>query len=317
MKLTEPKKIWLGSLAALVSTIFISSYSTFTKILLEQFSTYSLAAIAQLFSVITLAVFFGAYPAFKQIITLRYKVIWGLIGVGILSAVIQPLFLFNGLLKTSAINGVLISRTQMVMVSIISALWLKERITPKQIIGTIIMFGGAYFIATKGLTEGIQIGGGDSLLFAAAFFGALSTNVFKRFSSEVSPELVVLVRNTLGIILNLTIAPFIFDFSHDFSPIFNFRNFMILAVFSLIVIVGAQSLWYKAIEIIPANRASNIGMTSPLFGVLFAMAILGETLNWYHLFGGALIIIGLIFSTLHNQISPIHNKQLKARQWSH
>ncbi|QQR84084.1 hypothetical protein IPJ72_02735 [Candidatus Peregrinibacteria bacterium] len=73
MKHFMGQKLWFGSLAALVSTIFISSYSTFTKILLEQFSTYSLAAIAQLFSVITLAVFFGAYPAFKQLLTLPTK----------------------------------------------------------------------------------------------------------------------------------------------------------------------------------------------------------------------------------------------------
>ncbi|QQR84083.1 DMT family transporter [Candidatus Peregrinibacteria bacterium] len=225
--------------------------------------------------------------------------------------------MFNGLLKTSAINGVLISRTQMVIVGIISAIWLKEKVTPKQIIGTIIMFGGAYFIATKGLTESLQLASGDTLLFGAAFFGALSTNVFKRFSSQVSPELVVLVRNMLGIILNLTIVPFLFDFSHDFSPIFNMKNFLVLAFFSLIVIVGAQSLWYKSVEMIPANRASTIGMSSPLFGVMFAMMILGEKLSMYHLFGGSLIVIGLIFSTLHHQTNPEHNQQLKARNWSH
>lgn len=312
-----PKKLFLGSLAALISTIFIASYSTFTKILLQYFSTYSLAAIAQLFSVITIAFFFGALPEFKKLKDLPYKVVFGLIMVGLLSAVIQPLFLFSGLLKTSAINGVLISRTQMVMVSIISALWLRERVTPRQIIGTIIMFGGAYFIATKGLTQNLQLTSGDTLLFAAAFFGALSTNVFKRFATKVSPRLVVLTRNALGLLLNISIVPFIFGFQHDFTPVFDLKVFSILAVFSLMVIVGAQSLWYKAVEMIPAVRASTIGMSSPLFGILFAMTILGEKLTTFHLIGAPLIIIGLIFSTLHHQESDNHKNVLKARQWSH
>ena len=311
------KKVMWGSIAALISTIFIASYSTFTKILLGHFSTYSLAAIAQIFSVITMAFFFGAFPEFKKLKTLPYKVIWGLIAVGILSAVIQPLFLFTGLLKTSAINGALISRTQMVMVSLISALWLRERVTPPQIAGTVVMLGGAYFIATHGLTESLAWGSGDLLLFAAAFFGALSTAVFKRFATEVSPQLVVLRRNTLGILLNLSIVPFIFQFRHDFNPIFDVKVLAVLTVFSLTVIVGAQSLWYKAVEVIPANRASNIGMTSPIFGVLFAMGILGEKLTSYHMIGGVLILIGLFFSTLHHQANPMHGDHLKARNWSH
>ena len=311
------KKILAGSIMALISTVFISSYSTFTKILLERFSTYSLAAIAQIFSVITIAFFFGAFPEFKKLKDLSYKVIWGLILVGLLSAVIQPLFLFTGLLKTSAINGALISRTQMVIVSIISTLWLRERITPPQIIGTVIMLGGAYFIATHGLTESLSWGSGDLLLFAAAFFGALSTAVFKRFSTDVSPQLVVLTRNTLGVLLNLTIVPFIFKFQHNFNPLFDVKVLAVLTVFSLMVIVGAQSLWYKAVEIIPANRASNIGMTSPVFGVLFAMGILGEKLTTYHMIGGALILIGLFFSTLHHQGNASHGIHLKARNWTH
>lgn len=307
----------MGFLAALISTIFISSYSTFTKILLQDFSTYSLAAIAQIFSVITLLFFFGAMPEFKKLQDLSYKEIMAIIVVGILSAVIQPLFLFKGLLHASAINGVLISRTQMVMVGIISALWLRERVGVRQIAGTVIMFGGAYFIATKGLTQQIIIGSADSLLFAAAFFGALSTNVFKRYLSHVSPQLIVLMRNTLGMILNLTIVPFIFGFQHDFHPVFDKKVLMVLIFFTLVVIVGAQYLWYKSVEMIPATKASLIGMSSPMFGVMFAMGVLGEKLTWYHMFGGSLIVVGLVFATLHHIRHPNHHIHAKVKHWMH
>ncbi|MBN2087179.1 DMT family transporter [Candidatus Peregrinibacteria bacterium] len=311
------KKTTFGLFAALVSTIFISSYSTFSKILLEHFSTYSLAAIAQIFSVITLMLFFGAWSELKDLGKLKRKEMIALIFVGILSAVIQPLFLFNGLLKTSAINGVLISRTQMVIVGIISAIWLKERVGVKQIWGTIIMFGGAYFIATKGLTEQINIAGGDILLLGAAFFGALSTNVFKRYLTNISPQLTVFFRNLTGAILNLTLVPFVFGFEHNFSKVFDFNTFLIVCAFTLLAIVGAQYLWYKAVEMIPATEASTMGMSSPLFGVLIAMFVLQETLYLHHMVGGLLIVIGLILATLHNQKHPEHHKHLKAKQWVH
>ena len=204
----------------------------------------------------------------------------------------------------------------MVMVGIISALWLRERVTTDQIWGTFIMFGGAYFIATKGLTTPLTLASGDTLLLGAAFFGALSTNVFKRYLAEVSPQLVVLMRNFMGAILNLTITPFVFGFQHNFEKVFDKQVFSTLVLFSLLVIVGAQFLWYKSVELIPASKASSIGMTSPLFGVFFAMLILRDSFTYYHLVGGILIIAGLMFATLHvqNRVQQIH---LKVKQWIH
>lgn len=317
MRIKLKKSQWMGITATLVSTICISTYSTFSKILLQHFSTYSLAALAQLFSVITLLLFFGAVNEVKKLNELTYKELWAVIIVGLLSAVIQPLFLFQGLLKTAAINGVLISRTQMVMVGIISALWLRERISKEQIVGTIIMLGGAYFIATKGLSVQIELAGGDSLLLGAALFGALSTNIFKRYLTNVSPQLVVLMRNFLGVVLNLTLVPYIFQFEHNFSPLSE-KNILITAIlFTSIAIVGAQYLWYKAVELIPASAASTIGMTSPFFGVIIAIVVLGESLLFHHVVGGLLIIIGLIFSTLHMQQQTHHEKHLKAKHWVH
>lgn len=306
-----------GSIAALVSTMFIASYSTFSKVLLEHFSTYSLAALAQIFSVATLLLFFGAVHEFKNLQKLSYKQVWALIIVGLLSAVIQPLFLFQGLLRTEAINGVLISRTQMVFVGIISALWLRERVTGNQIVGTIVMLGGAYFIATKGLTSQITLGSGDTLLIGAAIFGALSTNVFKMYLSEVSPHLVVLMRNVFGAILNLTLVPVIFGFQHDFTRLGDSQVLTTAIAFTLIAIVGAQYLWYKSVELIPANAASTIGMTSPFFGVVIAIAVLGEQLTYFHVIGGLLIVIGLIYSTLHRQSHAKLNLSLKVKNWIH
>lgn len=261
--------------------------------------------------------FFGAWSQIKNFGQLKYKQMVALVFVGLLSAVIQPLFLFTGLLKTSAINGVLISRTQMVIVGIISAIWLKEKVGAKQIWGTFIMFGGAYFIATKGLTQEISIMSGDILLLGAAFFGALSTNVFKRYLSDVSPQLTVFFRNLMGAILNLTLVPFVFGFQHSFSKIFDLNTFIITCAFALLAIVGAQYLWYKSIELIPANEASTIGMSSPLYGVFIAISILHETLFFHHIVGGLLIVIGLILATLHHQKHPEHRKHLNAKHWVH
>lgn len=306
-----------GSIAALVSTIFISTYSTFSKVLLEHFSTYSLAALAQLFSVFTLLIFFGAVTEFKNLGKLSYKEVWALVAVGLLSAVIQPLFLFQGLLKTPAINGVLISRTQMVIVGIISALWLRERVSGNQIVGTIVMLSGAYFIATKGLSVQLSLGSGDTLLLGAAFFGALSTNVFKMYLSDVSPHLVVLMRNVFGVVLNLTLVPYVFGFQHSFSNLVHYDVFFTALFFTLVAIIGAQYLWYKSVEMIPANAASTIGMTSPFFGVLVAVIVLGERLSYFHMVGGILIVIGLIYSTLHRHTHTHHKKHLTVKNWMH
>jgi len=47
------------------------------------------------------------------------------------------------------------------------------------------------------------------------------------------------------------------------------------------------------------------------------MAILSEKLTWYHMAGGTLIVIGLVFATLHHIRHPHHHIHARVKHWVH
>ena len=303
----------IGNITALSAIIFFSTYIIFSKILIEHLPAHTLAALSQALSVIALLFAFGVIPEFKKIYRLPTKSLIILLIMSLLATVVGPLLFLKGLQNTTATNSVLISCLESVFTGIISALWLKEKITRQQFIGTLIMFGGLHLIITKGMSEQIQFNGGDFFIILATISWAMATNIFKKFFHKISPELVVIFRNTVGALVLFFILPYIFNFQHDFSPLTKPEVIIPLILLSVLTIVIAQSLWYKALELIPATRISTISLLSPIFGVTFAVLVLGEKLAAYHFYGGALIIFGLILTVVHHQKHPHHHAHQKIK----
>ena len=306
-----------GNLIAFISVVFFSTYSIFSKLLLEHFSSQTLAAISQGLSVVALLFIFGMIPELKKIHHLPIKKIAFLIIISFLSAIIAPLLFLKGLEYTTATNGVLLSRLQSIMIGIISAIWLKEKITRHQVIGMIVMILGIYIIANKGLSIQAQFNNGDIMIILAAFSWALSVSIFKKYLHKISPELVVIFRNTVGALVLFFILPYILGFQHNFQSLSELNVVKLLIIFSIIAIMACQFLWYKSLKIISATRASTISLLSPFFGVIFAVLILGEKLAIYHLYGGILVIIGLVLTVIHHQKHPHHHIHQKVKHHLH
>ncbi|BBI52270.1 hypothetical protein HORIV_46910 [Vreelandella olivaria] len=66
----------------------------------------------------------------------------------------------------------------------------------------------------------------------------------------------------------------------------------------LVVTIGGMSLWLVLIRISGASTASSYHLLNPFFGVLLAYLILGEPLRMADFIGVALIVIGLLLTTL-------------------
>lgn len=306
-----------GVIAAVFSMIFLSTYSVFGKILLQSLTPETLAAVSQGLSVLTIFIFFGFFPEIRDIIRLpQLDKIWLLV-VSILSAVIAPLLLLQGLLSTSATNSVIIGRLEPVFAGLISFIWLKEKATIHQIIGALVMFVGVMYIITKGFGVSFDYNQGDLFIIGSALSWAFATNIFKKKLHHIVPELVVLFRNIIGTIILFFLIPFMFNVQHDMAPLLESKTAFTIIFFSLFTIILAQFLWYSALELIPASLASSIGLLSPFFGVLFAIVILREDILPYHYIGGILVMIGLVFTVYHHQQHPKHQLIEKVKHWTH
>lgn len=66
------------------------------------------------------------------------------------------------------------------------------------------------------------------------------------------------------------------------------------------IVAGALMylLLNTSIDILGASRAGTLIYTQMIFVAFFAWLILGEALEWYHPFGAAMIVTGILLVTL-------------------
>ncbi|HEY5714446.1 MAG TPA: DMT family transporter [Candidatus Gracilibacteria bacterium] len=306
----------MGPIFALISIICNSTYAAFGKVLLAYLPPIGLTALAQLISVCALFMVFGVLPECHKFLKFSRKdqAIIGLIAV--LTAVIAPILFYYGLNETSAINAVLLTRVEPLVMGLLSIFWLREKNTPDQTFGGILIGLGTIWIITKGFSEGLIFQASDTLIVLSAFFWALANTIFKRHTNHLPVEVVVIARNMIGVIILTLIVPIIFS-NAQITPhkAFDTTFWYYMGLFSIVTIILTQSLWYKALKMIPARKASTIGLALPFFGLLWIFLILEETFTEYHIIGGVLIIGGLILSILKEQEHPHHHRHLKAKHW--
>ncbi len=292
--------------SGVTAMIFFSLYSIFGKMLLEHFPPHTLILLGQSLSLLVLLLFFGVVPEIKTIFHIPHKQkIWILL-VSILSGVIIPFLSFSGLQHIQANEAVLLGGMSPIFLGVLGVLFLNERISAQQIGGFTCLLIGLAIIAMKGSINTLDVNIGYIFITMACFLTAVSNTLFKRFLSDIQPQIVVLLRNTTGAIFLSTLFPFFSSHNHNFQALTQETVLLPLILYALLVIMGAQILWYKSLEILSATQASLMYLLNPLFGVFFAVVILGEMLFSHHIWGGLCIFTGLILTQLHHHNHP-HN----------
>ena len=308
MRLQESQK---GIVILLISILLTSTYAVFNKILLRDLDPLTLTFISQILSVVILLSIFGGIPEWKMIHKRPAKELIALIVVGIMSAAIAPFVFLKGLELTTATNAVLIVKMDSIALAIISVIWLKEKITKQQVAGTLIMLIGLYIVVTKGNPMDLSFQMGDILIFAAAIIWAMAVSVYKKYLHEITPEATVVVSNGIGAITLFFLGPFFLGTDLNFEPLVKPNVFQLLFTFTLLTIVIGQFLKTKALGLLPASRCSMFSLMAPILAVIYAVIFLDELLLSHHIAGGLMVIVGLLFSVLHHQKHPHHEKHVK------
>lgn len=300
-----------GAVIALISILLTSTYAVFNKILLRDLDPLTLTFISQTLSVVILLSFFGGMPEWKKIHKRPAKELIALFIMGVMAAAIAPFVFLKGLELTTATNAILIVKMDSIALAVISAIWLKEKITKQQVTGTLIMLIGLFIVVTKGNIMDLSFQLGDILIFTAAVTWAMSTSIYKKYLHKITPEATVVVSNGIGAITLFFLAPFFLGTDLNFEPLVKPNVFKLLFTFTLLTIVIGQFLRTKALSLLPASKYSMLSLIGPILAVMYAVVFLDELLMRHHIAGGFLVITGLLFSVLHHKRHPHHEKHVK------
>ncbi len=203
---------------------------------------------------------------------------------------------FLGLLYISAQFERLILFTYPAFVVLFGALFFRQPMRARTLIGIAISYAGlALIFATKLGVLGTDVAKGAGLVLAAAIAFALYQLLAKSVIGRMGPRLFTCIA------MSGAAAAVLLQFALT-QPLQNLVVGPKLLFYGLLLAVGAtvlpSFLLNAALQRVSAQANATIGTLSPVITILLAVAILGETFTWLDAAGTALVLAGVGWFTL-------------------
>ncbi|WP_250433424.1 DMT family transporter [Hanstruepera flava] len=210
---------------------------------------------------------------------------------------LNMLTFFKGLEFTTSIHASVIMTVVPIVVLVLSAIFLKERITHLKFLGILLGFSGAIILSIYGRSA--QIGDnillGNTLVFINAVSFSLYLILIKKLTDKYHPFTFIRWLFLFGLIM---VIPFGFD---ELSNVV-WTSFPPYIVFSVVfVILGATFATYLlnplALRHLKASTVSTFLYIQPVIAGIFAIIMGSDTLNSIKLIAAALIFTGVYLVT--------------------
>jgi drug/metabolite transporter (DMT)-like permease len=276
----------------LLPIVFWAFAFPFIKIGLEELSPINLT-IMRLFTVCVIFLLLILIIP-RKFTPLRKKDIIPLFLLGFLGLVIYHLGLNYGEIYMSASAASLIIATIPIFTVIFAMVFLKEKITKKIAIGIPLSLTGVVIISFTGTSTNpfeITYISAAAAVLISALMGAGYTIMGKKLLQRYSA-------------LSLTVYAFLFG-SLGLLPLLSpsliaevtsltWRGWGAVLFLAVLPTVVGYVLWYVALEIKTASEISVFLYFIPVLSTIISYFLFQESITWLFVFGGALVIGGLI-----------------------
>jgi probable blue pigment (indigoidine) exporter len=190
--------------------------------------------------------------------------------------------------ETSAGVGSLTVAINPLMISILSAIWLKRQVKQTEWLGLLLGFVGVAIVVYPLLGQSFVTAKGLTLMF----FCLLSYSVGTVYYSSRTWRLPTLAINAWQVLLGgIALLPFTF-LTSDLSKNSFDHNFWIPVFWLVFVSIVAVQMWLYLLKIDPV-KASLWLYLCPTFGFIYAKLIVNEPITVFTVVGTLIVILGL------------------------
>lgn len=218
-----------------------------------------------------------------------------LVFLGVLGNTVYQLCFIEGLARTSVIKSAMILSLLPVMVTLVAWIFGIERVSVRQRVAVAIAFAGTLVVL---FARGGTIGGGLGLGELLTLFGTVAWTTYTVLSRQWALQMSSLsftawtlyTGTPLLVIIGL---PGLVDTDWSAVSLPGWGGVAYAAILSLVV---AYILWNRAVAHLGASRTATYNTLVPFIATIIAVIGLGERPGPWHLFGGALIIGGVLLS---------------------
>lgn len=289
-------------LALIVANIIWGAASPIFKYSLQNIPPFGLAFLRFLLAAYLLYPWVHTKINWKD---LKNKWLWffSLSGVSI-----NIIFFFMALTKTESINAPVIGSSGPLFILLFSAIYLREKITRREIAGTLVGFTGILIIILQPILEkGVDGSVVGNLLLIVATLGAVGGVIFGR--KFLTPQ------NSLGstfwsfLIGTLSFTPFMLaEYWQNPSWMLdlNFHGWLGILFGGILSSAVAYTLFDWALSKLPANRTSVFTYIDPIVAIIIAIPLLGEKITLPFVLGSLLVLLGIVIAERRVPYHPIH-----------
>jgi len=218
-----------------------------------------------------------------------------------LAAMFEPFlyFIFEGygLKNTSPIIGSGIVAMIPLVTPVAAHFFLKERLTPMNIVGLIVSFVGVIVMLLNRNLEFVASPKGIIFLCGCVFVAVGYSIALIKLTKLYKPLTITWMQNIIGMIYFI---PMVFIMEHfqpsDFA---NVGSYIVpLVCLGVFCSATAYALWAFAYSKLGASKANVYTNLIPVFTAIFSYFIVHETLTANKIIGIVLVVIGLVLSQL-------------------
>lgn len=221
-----------------------------------------------------------------------------LLACAVLMIYLNQIFFVQGVSRTAAANAALIIALNPLVSALVAALLLGDRLTASRAAGVVLGFGGVAAVVLH--RPGAAIGGGslgDLLVFGSVLTWVMGGVLVQWLSRELDSAMVSAMLGVIGttlLLLHMLLRPdpVVIDWPR-ITPV----TVALVVVSGLLATAVGALVWNRALVVLGVARTSLYAYWVPIFGVLFAVLLLGEPLSTWHGVGLAAVLGGTWLGT--------------------
>ncbi|ASK63702.1 EamA family transporter [Virgibacillus phasianinus] len=263
----------------------------FGKLLVQEFSSTMLTMLRLLFIVLFLL---GISIYKKHFICLKITDLLAIIFLGIVGVYINQWTFFIGLQTADTTVSALILATTPILTGFLAAIFLKEKITIRMVMGSIVAIIGIFFVVTKGSFSSIHVEKGLLWIVVTMISFAIMIIITRLLSNRIDPLTITLYSNLVGFIVAV---PFAFTIDNPIRISNDAADWALLIGTAIVVHGIATLIWNNNIRHVDASKASMLSNLEPFVAMIVGLVILFKPVTGIEIFGSLLIVGGVVLST--------------------
>ena len=263
----------------------------FGKMLVQDFSPALLTMLRLLFIVLFLIGLSSYKKHFKRVNKSDLLVVFFL---GVIGVFINQWSFFVGLQTADPTTSALILATTPILTSVLAAIFLKEKLTIRMLMGSIVAIIGIYFVVTKGNLSSLHIDKGLLWIVITMITFAIMIIMTRLLSNRIDPLTITLYSNVVGLIVSIPFA-FLLDTPVHVSS--DMSDWFFLIGTAVVVHGIANLIWNQNIRHVDASKASILSNLEPFVAMIMGLILLYKPITGAEIVGSLFIVGGVVLST--------------------